>query len=95
MSHGTGPVAALFAAQCVVGDDGRTHPALMHGRPAPIGRYELRFKIGPYYAAQGIRLSDPTFLDVIPIQFGIAEPEGHLHVPLLVTPWSYTTYRGS
>ena len=76
-------------------DDGRARPALIEGRPVPIGRYELRFKMGAYYARAGVALSAPPFLDVIPLRFGIADPEGHLHVPLLVTPWSYTTYRGS
>jgi 2-oxo-4-hydroxy-4-carboxy-5-ureidoimidazoline decarboxylase len=68
---------------------------LIHGRPLPIGRYELSFRVADYFAARGVPLSDPPFLDHIPLRFAVAEPEGHLHVPLLVTPWSYATYRGS
>jgi 2-oxo-4-hydroxy-4-carboxy-5-ureidoimidazoline decarboxylase len=79
----------------VTNHDGRTGEPLIGGRPAPIGRYELRFHVGAYFARQQAPQSDPPFLDLIPIQFAIAEPEGHYHVPLLVTPWSYTTYRGS
>lgn len=76
-------------------EDGRTRPALIEGRPLPIGTYQLCFKMGAYYASRGVSLGDPPFLDAVPLRFGISEPERHLHVPLLVTPWSYTTYRGS
>jgi 5-hydroxyisourate hydrolase-like protein (transthyretin family) len=56
----------------------------------------LSFHIGAYFAGTGRPgLADPSYLDVVPIRFSIAEPEGHYHVPLLATPWSYTTYRGS
>ncbi len=75
--------------------DGRTDPPLIGGRPVPIARYELRFHMGAYFAARGVALTEPPFLDVVPLRFAVAEPEGHYHVPLLVTPWSYTTYRGS
>jgi 2-oxo-4-hydroxy-4-carboxy-5-ureidoimidazoline decarboxylase len=75
--------------------DGRTDAPLIGGRPLPIGRYELRFAVGDYFKARGVALADPPFLDVVPLQFAIAEPEGHYHVPLIVTPWSYSTYRGS
>ncbi len=68
---------------------------MIAGRPLPIGRYELRFAVGDYFKARGVALADPPFLDVVPLQFSIAEPEGHYHVPLIVTPWSYSTYRGS
>lgn len=75
--------------------DGRTDAPLIAGRPLPIGRYELRFHIGDYFKQLEARLDDPPFLDLIPVRFAVAEPEGHYHVPLLVTPWSYSTYRGS
>ena len=75
--------------------DGRTDQPLIGGRPLPIGRYELRFTVAAYFASQQAVLADPPFLDVVPIRFAIAEPEGHYHVPLLVTPWSFSTYRGS
>jgi 2-oxo-4-hydroxy-4-carboxy-5-ureidoimidazoline decarboxylase len=82
-------------AQGTTNPDGRTDTPLIGGRPIPIGRYELRFSAGDYFAGRGVALGDPPFLDVIPLRFGVSEPEQHLHVPLLVTPWSYTTYRGS
>jgi hydroxyisourate hydrolase len=76
--------------------DGRTDAPLIGGEPLRIGTYELTFHIGAYFAAQTpAAVADPPFLDVVPIRFAIAEPEGHYHVPLLATPWSYTTYRGS
>ncbi len=75
--------------------DGRTDKPLLSGAPLRAGRYELRFHIGAYFADLGLNLPSPAFLDVVPIRFAIAEPEGHYHVPLLVTPWSYSTYRGS
>jgi 2-oxo-4-hydroxy-4-carboxy-5-ureidoimidazoline decarboxylase len=108
-SHGGKPAAGIplelvelaelgesrLIARAVTNDDGRTDAPLIGGRPLPIGRYELRFRMGPYFTSRGVPLSEPPFLDVIPIQFAISEPEAHYHVPLLVTPWSYSTYRGS
>ncbi|HEY0223658.1 MAG TPA: 2-oxo-4-hydroxy-4-carboxy-5-ureidoimidazoline decarboxylase [Pseudolabrys sp.] len=75
--------------------DGRTGKPLIAGRPVPIGTYELRFDVAGYFAAAGLALSDPPYLGVVPIRFSIAEPEGRYHVPLVMTPWSYSTYRGS
>jgi 2-oxo-4-hydroxy-4-carboxy-5-ureidoimidazoline decarboxylase len=75
--------------------DGRTDRPLIGDRPVPIAAYELRFHVGAYFQAKGHRLAYPAFLDVVPIRFGVAEPEAHYHVPLLVTPWAYSTYRGS
>jgi 2-oxo-4-hydroxy-4-carboxy-5-ureidoimidazoline decarboxylase len=82
-------------ARAVTNSDGRTDQALIGGRPVPIGRYELTFRVGAYFADRDVPVSDPPFLDRIPLHFSVSEPEGHLHVPLLVTPWSYATYRGS
>jgi len=75
--------------------DGRTDQPLIGGRPLPIGTYELRFAVGNHFRSRGIEGGDPPFLDIVPLRFSIAEPEGHYHVPLLCTPWSYSTYRGS
>jgi 2-oxo-4-hydroxy-4-carboxy-5-ureidoimidazoline decarboxylase len=75
--------------------DGRTDAPLIGGVPLRIGTYELIFHAGDYLRSSGAKLSDPPFLDQIPIRFSIAEPEGHYHVPLLLTPWSFSTYRGS
>ena len=82
-------------AEAVTNADGRTDAPLIGGRPLPIGRYELRFAVGDHYRSRGIEQGDPPFLDIVPLRFSIAEPEGHYHVPLLCTPWSYSTYRGS
>jgi 2-oxo-4-hydroxy-4-carboxy-5-ureidoimidazoline decarboxylase len=82
-------------ARAATNRDGRTDAPLIAGRPLPIARYELRFHVADYFARLGAAQADPPFLDVVPIEFAVAEPEGHYHVPLLVTPWSYTTYRGS
>lgn len=81
--------------QAVTNANGRTDSPLIGGRPIPIGRYELRFEIGPYYASRRVWTADPPFLQSVPIEFSVAEPEGQYHVPLLVTPWSFATYRGS
>jgi 2-oxo-4-hydroxy-4-carboxy-5-ureidoimidazoline decarboxylase len=82
-------------ATAVTNADGRTDAPLIGGRPLPIGRYELRFAVGDHFRSRGIEQGDPPFLDIVPLRFCIAEPEGHYHVPLLCTPWSYSTYRGS
>jgi 2-oxo-4-hydroxy-4-carboxy-5-ureidoimidazoline decarboxylase len=75
--------------------DGRTDAPLLHGAPLRIGTYELVFHIGDYFRAAGVKLPAQAFLDEVPLRFGINEPEGHYHVPLVTSPWSYTTYRGS
>jgi 2-oxo-4-hydroxy-4-carboxy-5-ureidoimidazoline decarboxylase len=75
--------------------DGRTDAPLISDEPLRVGTYELEFHAGAYLKRQGVPLATPAFLDQIPIRFAIAEPEGHYHVPLLLTPWSYSTYRGS
>jgi 2-oxo-4-hydroxy-4-carboxy-5-ureidoimidazoline decarboxylase len=87
--------ANRVVARAVTNADGRTDQPLIGGRPVPSGKYELLFSVGDYFARRQVPLSDPPFLDRIPIRFAVSEPEGHLHVPLLVTPWSYATYRGS
>lgn len=74
---------------------GSTAAALLEGEPLRIGRYELRFHVGEYFRRCGIDAAGEPFLDVVPVAFGIAEPEGDYHIPLTVTPWAYATYRGS
>ena len=86
---------AMRVAHAVTNADGRPDQALIAERPIPIAQYELRFAVGDYYARLGTPVADPPFLSVVPIRFSVAEPEGHYHVPLLITPWSYSTYRGS
>jgi 5-hydroxyisourate hydrolase len=75
--------------------DGRTDAPLLDAAAIEVGAYELLFFVGEYFAARGIAHVDPKFLDIIPIRFGIADASANYHVPLLVSPWSYSTYRGS
>lgn len=75
--------------------DGRTDTPLIGGRPVPIAAYELRFALGDYHRGLGLDLPEPPFLDIVPLRFGVSDPEGHYHVPLVATPWSFQTYRGS
>jgi 2-oxo-4-hydroxy-4-carboxy-5-ureidoimidazoline decarboxylase len=84
-----------IVTRATTNSDGRTDQPLIGGRPVPIGRYELMFSVGDYFAGRQVPMTDPPFLDLIPLRFSVSEPEDHLHVPLLVTPWSYATYRGS
>jgi 2-oxo-4-hydroxy-4-carboxy-5-ureidoimidazoline decarboxylase len=87
--------AARRVAQAATNADGRTDRPLIADRPIPIGAYELRFDVGGYFARHGEATADPPFLGIVPLRFAVAEPEAHYHVPLLATPWSYSTYRGS
>ncbi len=77
------------------GPDGRCSAALLEGRELEAGVYELVFRAGAYFRALGAELPDPPFVDEAVVRFGIADADGHYHVPLLVSPWSYSTYRGS
>ncbi|MCX7296251.1 MAG: 2-oxo-4-hydroxy-4-carboxy-5-ureidoimidazoline decarboxylase [Hyphomicrobiales bacterium] len=86
---------ARLLLRTVTNKDGRTDTPLIAGRPVPIGTYELRFAVAGYFKSRGVALADPPFLDVVPIRFAVAEAEGHYHVPLVMTPWGYATYRGS
>lgn len=87
--------SSRLVARAVTNADGRTERPLVAGQPIPIAQYELRFDIGGYFARLGVSVAEPPFLGVVPIRFGVAEPEGRYHVPIVVTPWSYSTYRGS
>lgn len=84
--------AAIPLATGLTDADGRTDGPLLSGAPLRIGGYELRFHVGAYFAARG---AATRFLDVVPVRFAITEAEAHYHVPLLVSPGGYTTYRGS
>lgn len=75
--------------------DGRTDAPLLEGEAFQPGGYELVFATGAYWAAQGVALPDPPFLDAVPIRFNVADAAAHYHVPLLCSPWAYSTYRGS
>ena len=75
--------------------DGRFDKPLLEGPALLPGGYELVFAAGDYFRSRGVELPEPPFLDLIPLRFGIADADSHYHVPLLVSPWSYSTYRGS
>lgn len=75
--------------------DGRTDHPLLSGDTIPTGVYEIDFEAGDYFRAIGVDLPDPPFVDRVTLRFGIADARGHYHVPLLVSPWTYSTYRGS
>ncbi len=78
----------------VTNADGRVDGPLMGGEDFAAGQYELVFQVGDYLRASGVALPDPPFLDQVPIRFGMAE-KAHYHVPLLISPYGYSTYRGS
>lgn len=74
--------------------DGRTEAPLLAADAMRTGEFELTFHVGDYFRRQGCALADPPFLDRVPIRFGIADVGAHYHVPLLCSPWAYSTYRG-
>lgn len=77
-------------------DDGRNPDGLLYDNAhLKVGSYRLVFGVAAYFRSRGVELPEPPFLDTVPIDFGIANPSAHYHVPLLATPWSYSTYRGS
>lgn len=80
----------------LLNQDGRSSDGpLLDAVSMAVGRYRLLFEVGNYFRARGVVLPEPAFIDVVPVDFGIADAQGHYHVPLLVTPWTYATYRGS
>ncbi|GGB45159.1 5-hydroxyisourate hydrolase [Roseibium aquae] len=85
----------VHLATHVTNADGRIDGPILDGDAFDVGQYELRFHAGDYLKTSGQTLPDPLFLDIIPIRFGIAEAGGHYHVPLLLSPFGYSTYRGS
>lgn len=83
-------------ATLVLNADGRNDGGpLLDASTLVAGRYRLVFGVADYFRGRGVALPDPPFLDQVPLDFGIADPAGHYHVPLLVSPWAYSTYRGS
>jgi 5-hydroxyisourate hydrolase len=84
-----------LVVQAKTNDDGRCDQPLLSGDAMKAGTYRLEFDVGAYYRARGTKLPDPAFLDVVSINFGIADAKAHYHVPLLVSPFGYSTYRGS
>ena len=90
------PLASPLLIKTVVTNiDGRTEKPLLVNDSMAVGIYELRFAVGSYFATQEQEVPNPPFLDIVPIRFGLADVAAHYHVPLLCSPWSYSTYRGS
>jgi 5-hydroxyisourate hydrolase len=89
----TGDIVLLKSVE--TNQEGRTATPLLEGDELEVGVYELTFLVGDYFAAKGLPLTEPPFLDQIPVRFGISDPTAHYHVPLLVSPWAYSTYRGN
>ena len=79
----------------VTNNDGRVDGGLLEGEALLAGKYRLEFEIGAYFRTLDPTLPAIAFLDCVPLDFGIADPGQHYHVPLLASPWSYSTYRGS
>lgn len=90
----TGPAARLLC-QTVTNQDGRCNAPLLHGTDFAPGGYELLFRVGAYFAAHVPNLPHPPFLDEIVLRFNVTDAGAHYHVPLLVSPYGYSTYRGS
>ena len=85
----------ILLKSLVTNQDGRCVAPLLESDALRVGRYELVFAAGAYFDVQGITLPEPKFIDRVTIAFGIADPGQNYHVPLLVSPWAYSTYRGS
>jgi 5-hydroxyisourate hydrolase len=80
----------------VLNADGRSDGGpLLDAAAMAAGRYRLVFEVAAYFRGRGVTLPEPPFIDAVPLDFGIADAAGHYHVPLLVSPWAYSTYRGS
>lgn len=84
-----------FITEAWTNEDGRLHAPLLEGDGLEKGVYELRFDVGSYFAAKGSSLGSPAFLTIVPVFFGVSDNEAHYHVPLLISPGGYSTYKGS
>lgn len=81
--------------ELVLNHDGRADGPLLDAAAMAVGRHRLIFEVAPYFRVRGVQLPEPPFIDTVQLDFGIADAAGHYHVPLLVSPWSFSTYRGS
>jgi hydroxyisourate hydrolase len=95
LRHTPGESRAESLARTRTNADGRTDRPLVAAGELRAGRYELVFDVGAYFGAQGLADGDQPFLELVPVRFGVADPGASYHVPLLVSPWAYSTYRGS
>ena len=87
--------SSAVLATCTTNADGRCDAPLLSGGTMVAGVYELVFHVGDYLRRRGAALAEPAFLDAVPVRFGIADTGRHYHVPLLISPFGYSTYRGS
>jgi len=85
----------ILLGSYITNSDGRCDQPLLEGDAFKIGVYELVFNVAAYYRARDMQLPEPAFLDEVVLRFGISDADEHYHVPLLVSPYSYSTYRGS
>ena len=87
---------ATLVKHFILNEDGRNPDGPLYDSASlKAGTYRLVFEVAAYFKARGVKLPDPAFLDQVTLDFGVADPGLHYHVPLLVSPWSYSTYRGS
>ena len=95
-TDGTGEEAkATLVKRFTLNADGRSDGPLYDNSTIRVGTYRLTFEVAAYFKARGVQLPEPNFLDRVSLDFGVAHTDQHYHVPLLVSPWSYSTYRGS
>ena len=88
--------AVALVKRFVLNEDGRSPDGPLYDSGSlKKGTYRLVFDVAGYFKAKGVALPEPSFLDRVTLDFGVADPQQHYHVPLLVSPWSYSTYRGS
>jgi 5-hydroxyisourate hydrolase len=87
--------SATLLKELTLNHDGRADAPLLEGDAFCIGSYRLLFDVAPYFRARAVALPEPPFLDAVPLDFGLADVAAHYHVPLLASPWAYSTYRGS
>ena len=87
--------SATLLKTLTLNHDGRTDAPLFDNQSLRVGTYRLSFDVAGYFAARGVSLPEPNFLNQVHLDFGVAHTDQHYHVPLLVSPWSYSTYRGS
>jgi 5-hydroxyisourate hydrolase len=92
--HQLAAAEPTLLAATTTGDDGRCAAPLLTGSGFRSGRYALTFHVAEYFLARGVKLPVPAFLEDVVVRIGIAEPSEHYHVPLLISPWSYSVYRG-
>lgn len=90
-----GEAERQLLVRAITNAEGRLDSPLLGPGTMRTGRFELVFEVAAYFRARGVALPEPPFLEAVPIRFGIADPDAHYHVPLLLSPYGYTTYRGS